>query len=145
MKKPPVKPDNLRSFDVYVDDEYFRVEVNDLYKPNPELFNFYSSVSANPDQTAASLSSPQAMGNKSSIQAREGEIAVTAPLPGTVVRYDKKVGDSVKVGERIAIIEAMKMNNNIDSTCDGEITQIPFKTGSNLAKGDIICTIKISE
>ncbi len=145
LKKPPVKPDNLRSFDVYVDDEYFKVEVNDLYKPNQGFLNFYSSVSANPDQSAASLSSPPGKGNKSSIQASEGETAVTAPLPGTIIRYEKQVGDRVKVGDTIAIIEAMKMNNNIDSSCDGEITQIPFKAGSNLAKGDIICIIKCSE
>jgi hypothetical protein len=76
LKKPPVKPDNLRSFDVYVDDEYFKVEVNDLYKPNQGMLDFYSSVSVNPGQSAASLSSPQAKDSKSSIQAREGEIAV---------------------------------------------------------------------
>jgi pyruvate carboxylase subunit B len=144
-KKPPVKPDNLRTFDVYVDNEYFKVEVNDPYKANQLFSSFYSSIASNPGGSSAPLSSARGNGNSSSIQAREGEIAVTAPLPGTVIRYEKKVGDSVKVGDTIAIMEAMKMNNNIDSTCDGEITQIPFKAGSNLAKGDIICTIKCSE
>jgi len=70
---------------------------------------------------------------------------VKAVGEGRYLEDDIKIPMNVKVGDRIAIIEAMKMNNNIDSTCDGEITQIPFKTGSNLAKGDIICTIKAFE
>jgi len=48
----------------------------------------------------------------------------------------------VKVGDTIAVVEAMKMNNNIDAHCDGKITKIPHKAGSNVAKGDILCVIK---
>jgi len=67
---------------------------------------------------------------------------VQAPLPGVIIRYEKKLGDTVKVGDTIAVVEAMKMNNNIDAHCDGNITKIPFKAGTTISKGDILCIIK---
>ena len=78
------------------------------------------------------------------VQVKEGETAVRAPLPGIIIRYEKKIGDGVKVGDTVAIIEAMKMNNNIDAPCDGKIVNIPHKAGSTIAKGDILCIIECS-
>jgi len=146
----PDKPEDIRSLDVYVDGEYFKVEVNDPYAP-PHIRH---SVFPNPayqnsaiQTKSGSYGGPAAAGNpgsKQGFQAKEGEVPVPAPLPGIIIRYDKKVGDKVKVGDIIVVIETMKMNNNIDAPVDGEITKIRFKPGKTLAKGDIICTIKPS-
>jgi biotin carboxyl carrier protein len=78
------------------------------------------------------------------VQVKEGETAVHAPLPGIIIRYEKKIGDQVKVGDTVAIVEAMKMNNNIDTPCDGKIVNIPHKAGSSIAKGAILFIIKCS-
>ncbi len=142
----PVKPEGLRSFDVYVDNEYFKVEINEpgglpFIAQNPGIQNLYRSQNA----TSISSSIPAAKANlksNSEVQLKEGETAVHAPLPGIIIRYEKKLGDQVKVGDTIAVIEAMKMNNNIDAHCDGKIIQIPFKAGSNITKGDTLCIIK---
>jgi pyruvate carboxylase subunit B len=144
-KEVPPKPAAIRTFNVYVDDEYFKVEVNE---PNNTPYIVQSSAGTNPVGAASASSAAASQtattgnpGGKPVIQPREGETAVRAPLPGIIIRYDKKVGERVKIGETIAVLEAMKMNNNIDAPCDGKITQVPFKQGSTLAKGDIICTI----
>jgi len=142
----PAKPEGLRSFDVYVDNEYFKVEINEpgglpFITQNPGMQNLYKSQNA----TSISSSIPAAKANlksNSEVQLKEGETAVHAPLPGIIIRYEKKLGDQVKVGDTIAVVEAMKMNNNIDAHCDGKITQIPFKAGSNITKGDTLCIIK---
>lgn len=142
----PAKPEGLRSFDVYVDNEYFKVEINEpggwpFIAQNPGMQNLYRSQNA----TSISSSIPAAKANlksNSEVQLKEGETAVHAPLPGIIIRYKKKLGDQVKVGDTIAVVEAMKMNNNIDAHCDGKITQIPFKAGSNITKGDTLCIIK---
>ena len=48
------------------------------------------------------------------------------------------------MGEVIAVIEAMKMNNNIDAPADGKVTRVSAKPGRTLDKGDTICIIKPS-
>jgi len=142
------KPENLRSFDVYVDDEYFRVEVAEpngipYFAGNPGGRNPYRAP--NPGSSVSSSSglrvNPKA---GETVQVKEGETAVHAPLPGIIIRYEKKIGDQVKVGDTVAIVEAMKMNNNIDTPCDGKIVNIPHKAGSSIAKGAILFIIKCS-
>jgi len=144
----PSKPEDVRTFDVFVDGEYFKVEINEpnlspVIRLNPVFKNPFIKKSIQTRSAAASATSINS-GNKRGFQPKEGEIPVLAPLPGIIIRYNKKVGDKVKVGDTVAVIEAMKMNNNIDAPSDGKIMQIQFKAGTTLEKGDIICTIKPS-
>jgi len=141
----PEKPEGLRGFDVYVDDEYFRVEINDNEGISGNPGSGIQYRAQNPGGASASRptgASKPAAGME--IEVKEGESAVNAPLPGIIIKYEKKLGDEVKVGETIAVIEAMKMNNNIDAHCDGKIVKIPYKAGSSISKGDILCVIKCS-
>ncbi len=139
------KPEGLRGFDVYVDDERFRVEINEpngfpTVSQNPGIRGPYRSpVSGNVHARGVSAGSGQ---KDNPGQVGEGETAVRAPLPGIIIRYDKKVGDQVKVGDTVAVVEAMKMNNNIDAHCDGTVIRIPHKAGTNVAKNDVLCVIK---
>ncbi len=148
MEEETGKPVGLRSFDVYVDDEYFKVEINEpdgipYIAGNPGIRNPYRAP--NPGRAAAGTAiAVTGSKGKEEVQIGEGETAVYAPLPGIIIRYEKKLGDKVKVGDTIAIVEAMKMNNNIDASCDGKIVKIPHKAGKNIAKGDILCIIKCS-
>ncbi len=142
----PAKPENIRGFDVYVDGEYFKVEVNDprstsqqvFKKPFPDPGHRNSALHTRTDSFRIDTADPTYAPTK------KGEVAVRAPLPGILIRYEKKVKDRVKAGETIAVIEAMKMNNNIHSPCDGVIVKTPIKPGKNLDKGSVICIIKTS-
>ena len=70
----------------------------------------------------------------------EGE-AVKAMLPGVVTKILVKEGDSVKAGETIMILEAMKMENEVKSPKDGVIKQILVKEGDRVEAGDILAVM----
>ena len=64
-----------------------------------------------------------------------GSNVVNAPLPGVVLDIKVKVGDIVKKGETILVLEAMKMENNIQSTSDGTVTKISVEKGASVLEG----------
>jgi biotin carboxyl carrier protein len=66
---------------------------------------------------------------------------IKTPLPGVVISLDVKVGEMVKVGQRLFVLEAMKMENNIDSDREGIVREIKVDKGDSVLEGDIILTI----
>jgi len=66
---------------------------------------------------------------------------VKAPLPGTVTELKVNVGDTVKQGDVVLVLEAMKMQNNIESEYDGTVTSITVKQGETVMEGAILMTI----
>ena len=71
-----------------------------------------------------------------------GVTAVKAPLPGTVIDIKVVVGDTVKKGQTLVVLEAMKMENNIDSERDGKITAIKVNKGDSVMEGSVLVTIE---
>lgn len=61
--------------------------------------------------------------------------AVKSPLPGVILSVDCKVGDTVKRGQKILVLEAMKMENNINADRDGKITEIKVNKGDSVLEG----------
>ena len=70
-----------------------------------------------------------------------GSTEVVAPMPGLALRFEVKVGDSVKKDQVLCVMEAMKMENEIYSPCDGVISSISANQGDQLQAGDILMTI----
>lgn len=68
--------------------------------------------------------------------------AIKSPLPGVVLSIQVAVGDAVKVGQRLMILEAMKMENNIDSDKQGTVKEIKVSTGDSVLEGDVLMTIE---
>ncbi len=66
---------------------------------------------------------------------------VTAPLPGTITELKVKVGDVIKNGDTVVVLEAMKMQNNIEAECDGTVTSIVVNQGDTVMEGDTLITI----
>lgn len=66
---------------------------------------------------------------------------IPAPMPGKVVYIKKNVGDEVKVGDVVLILEAMKMENEITSNGDGKVTEIRVKEGDSVDADDILIVI----
>ena len=62
-------------------------------------------------------------------------------MPGMIVNYEKKVGDTVSEGETVVILEAMKMENALPAPASGTIQAIGFASGDSVAKGDVLCVI----
>jgi biotin carboxyl carrier protein len=71
-----------------------------------------------------------------------GVTAVRSPLPGTVVDIKVAVGDTVTKGQTLVILEAMKMENNIDSEREGKITAIKVNKGDSVMEGAVLVTIE---
>lgn len=68
--------------------------------------------------------------------------AVKRPLPGVVLDIQVAVGDRVGTGQRLMILEAMKMENNIDSDREGTVKEIKVATGDSVLEGDVLLTIE---
>lgn len=74
-------------------------------------------------------------------KASAGGTDIKSPLPGTVLDVMVHEGDTVKAGQRLILLEAMKMENNIDTDRDGVIKAIKVRKGDAVLEGDILVTI----
>lgn len=70
-----------------------------------------------------------------------GVLAVRAPLPGTVNEIKVTVGQEVKMGETVVVLEAMKMENNIDAERGGKVLEVKVAKGDTVMEGAILVTI----
>ena len=68
--------------------------------------------------------------------------SLKAPMPGLIIRYLKQVGDAVKKGEGVVVLEAMKMENALVAPCDGVVKAVKFASGDNVAKGATLVVIE---
>ena len=87
-------------------------------------------VAAAPAPAAAPAAGPVAAGTK-----------VDSPLPGNVLNVKVSVGQAVKAGDVLVIIEAMKMENEVAAPCDGVVKQIVADKGAVVATGDTLLII----
>ena len=66
---------------------------------------------------------------------------VESPLPGVIIEVSVKEGQAVKMGQKVAVLEAMKMENEIAATVDGTVTAIHVAKGDSVLEGAPIVTI----
>lgn len=71
-----------------------------------------------------------------------GEQKLTASMPGKVVRIISAVGDEIKTGQGILVIEAMKMQNEVRSPKDGQLKRLFVGQGSNVVAGEVLAIIE---
>lgn len=72
---------------------------------------------------------------------KKGTGHIKAPLPGTIIELKVKVGDEIKSGDTLLIMEAMKMENNIKADRDGKVTEIKVSNGDSVLEGDVLVEI----
>lgn len=92
-------------------------------------------VAAAPSAAPAAAPAPAAPVNLAA-----GE-TVAAPMPGNIIRVDVKQGDTVKAGQILVILEAMKMENEIVAPKDGTVAQLVTSKGSVVDTGDPLVVI----
>jgi glutaconyl-CoA/methylmalonyl-CoA decarboxylase subunit gamma len=92
--------------------------------------------------SAAAAAPSQSQSVQVSSGSGSGSHEVLAPLPGLILNVLVKTGDTVKSGQKIMIMEAMKMENDINATRDGKIKMINVKNGDNISEGDILAVIE---
>ena len=67
---------------------------------------------------------------------------VTSPMPGNILSVNVNVGDTVKRGQVLMILEAMKMENEIMCPCDGTVASIHVEKGATVETGTLLCVIQ---
>ena len=70
-----------------------------------------------------------------------GGAGIKAPLPGVILDIKVKVGDAVAKGQTVAILEAMKMENNINADREGTVVSVNVEKGQSIAEGTDIITL----
>ena len=98
-------------------------------------------ITPDPQIVAAAATTPRPVVARPSVVVNSA-IAVKSPLPGAILAISVSVGDSVKVGQRLLVLEAMKMENNIDSDREGVVTSINIGKGDLVLEGDLLLTIE---
>ena len=67
---------------------------------------------------------------------------MTSPMPGTILSVNVAVGDAVKRGQVLMVLEAMKMENEIMCPCDGKVVSVNTSKGSSVESGTLLCVIQ---
>jgi acetyl-CoA/propionyl-CoA carboxylase biotin carboxyl carrier protein len=71
-----------------------------------------------------------------------GSGTVTVPMQGTIVKVLVSEGDTVEIGQAICVLEAMKMENNVNAEKDGKVVEIKVKPGDTVGAGDVVAVIE---
>ena len=158
LENIPNKSDHTRTFNVFVEGEYFEVGVDEV--GGPPVITYAAAVpppvTAAPASPVAKVASvqpsapvaappapkPAPAAKTQPVPVSSTGTPVKSPMPGMVIKYEKKVGDLVNEGETVVVIEAMKMENALPSPASGVIKSINYKSGDSVAKGEVLAVIE---
>lgn len=122
--------DNIASLEVNGKNYQVELEKKEEVKVSkPVVARLVAKPAAKAEKTEAPVSS----GSKSGVK---------SPLPGVILELKVKVGDAVKKGQTVLILEAMKMENNITSDRDGTVTEIKVDKGDSVLEGNVLVIIE---
>lgn len=117
--------------DVTVNGASYKVEMDTPVAPAP---------AAAPATPATSAPAPAPTSAPATAPAGAGKV-ITSPLPGVIIEVSVKEGQAVKAGQKVAVIEAMKMENEIQASCDGTVTAVLVNKGDSVLEGAEIVKI----
>ena len=110
----------------------YRVNVNGtVYEVEIEDITGVAPAAAAPVPTPAPSPAPSGAGE-----------AITSPMPGNILAVNVQAGDSVKKGQVLMVLEAMKMENEIMCPRDAKVVSVAVSKGSTVDSGAVLCTIQ---
>lgn len=112
----------------------YTVEVDKTMQPvkTPKLVRSVSVPSTDSHPAVAKTSSPSSP---------KGAGTIKSPLPGVILDLFVNEGDDVKIGQRLLVLEAMKMENNIEADKAGKVVSIAKRKGESVMEGDVLIVI----
>lgn len=143
----------MKEFKYTIDGKEYNVEIGDIneetyvasVKVNGEAYEVGMEKPAEPEKKKVELGKPVAESNEeSAAPAANANLAnaTKAPLPGTITAINVNVGDEVKAGDAVLVLEAMKMANNIEAEKSGKIAAICVKIGQSVLEDDALFVIE---
>jgi pyruvate carboxylase subunit B len=143
---PPAESTGVRNFRIYFGDQVFNIGVEaEGGAPSPAP----TAPRAVPPPVSAPKAPPKPAERAPEVKkaepkappAKAGETAITAPMPGMIIRYEVKAGDKVEANDVVVILEAMKMANAITTPVSGKVQAINFANGDKVARDDVLAII----
>ena len=116
----------MKKYRVNVNGTVYEVDVEDISGAAP---------------VAAPAAAPAAAPVAAPVSAPAGGVQVTSPMPGTILAVNVAAGDTVRKGQVLMILEAMKMENEIMCPCDGKIVSVSVTKGATVESGTLLCVI----
>ncbi len=139
-KVAPEKGEGIRKFNVFVDEAYYAVEVESeggAIIAAPVVAAAPRPAAPRPAAAPAAAAAPK----PAAAPAAGGAGAITAPMPGLIIEVPVNVGDKVKSGQVVVILEAMKMQNPLNAPMDGEVKGVFVKAGDSVAVNQVLVEI----
>lgn len=125
----------MKKYNVTVNGTTYEVEVEEIGEsasaPAP------AAPKAAPTAPKAAPAAPKA----SAPTGASGRVKVTSPMPGTILNINVNVGQSVKKGETVCVLEAMKMENAIPAPEDGVVASVNVAKGASVNAGDVLVSL----
>ena len=147
-------PATGRAFNVYVGNEKYQVQVESLgdggvggiaapsgYTVTPAITPVIAAPHAQPSTPPTPHPIETTPAPASAAQESVDGTAIRAPMPGIMLRYSVEVGQQVKKGAPVLVLEAMKMENSIPSPVDGTVRELKVSPGNWVKKNDILAII----
>lgn len=119
----------------------FNVEFDHTVK-KPKSIATPTKTASNTQTTVSRPSTPVFAPEQKAASVASGQYAVASPLPGVILEVNVKLEDSVKKGDKLLVLEAMKMENVIESPKDGKITEIKVNKGDSVLEGAPLIVIE---
>lgn len=126
----------MRTFLIKVNGHLYEVEVEETTGAQTAAPSAYAAAPA-----PAPMAEPQAQSARKTVSVPQGGVEVTSPLPGTVLSVKVTVGDAVKKGDVLVLIEAMKMENEIMAPQDGKVLAVAASRDDSVDTGDLLLVI----
>ena len=123
----------MRKFNITVNGKTYEVDVEEVGGVQAPVATPAPAAAPAP-KAAAAPAAPKAA-------PVAGAKQVTAPMPGTIVSVKVNVGDTVKADTLVAVLEAMKMENEIFAGVDGTVAGISVSAGDSVNSGDVIVSV----
>lgn len=129
----------MRKFNIKVNGNSYEVEVEEVggavsYAPSAPIAPASAPAAAPAPAAPAAPAAPKA-------STGAGSIKVESPMPGTILKVNVKVGDSVDEGQTVIMLEAMKMENEIVAPKAGTVASIDVNQGDSVNSGDVLITL----
>lgn len=131
----------MRKFAITVNGNTYEVEVEEIGGAPVYAAAPVAAPVAAPAPVAAAPAAPKAAPKASAPAGAAGANKVNAPMPGTILDVKVSVGQSVKNGDVLCVLEAMKMENEIAAPCDGVVASINVTKGATVNTGDLLLSL----